>query len=103
MLVRAGFPEPEINGAILNSFGAVIAHGDMVYREYHTLIEYDGGQHRDDERQFNIDIDRLDELMEERWRVIRVNKSLMARRATLFGKVATALEQGGWHPPPSPH
>ena len=34
--------------------------------------------------------------MEEGWRVIRVNKGLMARRATLVGKVETALEQGGW-------
>jgi hypothetical protein len=95
-VMRAGFPEPEVNGAILNSLGATIAHGDLVYRKYRTILEYDGGHHREDERQFNIDIDRLDELMEEEWRVIRVNKSLMARRATLTGKIETALNRGGW-------
>jgi hypothetical protein len=97
--IRAGFPEPEVNGAIVNSLGATIAHGDLVYREYRTILEYDGGHHREDERQFNVDIDRLDQLMEEEWRVIRVNKSLMTRRATLSGKIETALNRGGWRRP----
>jgi hypothetical protein len=96
ILERAGFPEPAINGEILNSFGAVIAHGDLVYRRYRTIVEYDGGHHRTDERQFTIDIERLDQLAEERWRVIRVGRNLMWQRAVLLGKVATALESGGW-------
>ena len=96
LLQRGHFPEPEVNAPIVNAYGATIAHGDIVYREYRTILEYDGGQHREDERQYNIDIDRLDDLMEEKWRVIRVNKSLMARRATLFDKVETALRAGGW-------
>ena len=96
VVVRAGFPEPEVNGAIVNSFGATVAHGDLVFRDCRTILEYDGGHHRADERQFNIDIDRLDQLMEEEWRVIRVNKNLMARRATLLGKIETALMRGGW-------
>jgi len=99
IVVRAGFPEPEINPEIRNGFGAVIAHGDIVFREYRTIVEYDGGQHRTDERQFEIDIERLDQLMEEGWRVIRVGKSLMGRRATLFRKISIALEAGGWQPP----
>jgi hypothetical protein len=98
ILVRSGLPEPDVNGVILNSHGAEIAHGDLVFRNYRTLVEYDGGHHRTDEAQFNIDIERLDEIMEEGWRVIRVNKSLMARRATLLGKVETALKVGGWRP-----
>jgi hypothetical protein len=82
LIVRAGLPEPEVNLVICNSFGVV--------------IEYDGGQHRADERQFHIDIARLDAFMEEKWRVIRVNKSLMRQRATLLDKVRTALEAAGW-------
>jgi hypothetical protein len=95
-VLRAGFPEPEVNGVIMNSFGARIAHGHLVYRQYRTILEYDGGHHRENERQFNVDIERLDQLMEENWRVIRVNKNLMTRRATLIGKIETALAQGGW-------
>ncbi len=98
IVVRAGFPEPEVNGVIVNSFGAEIAHGDLVFRRYRTILEYEGRHHATDARQFAIDIARLDEVMEERWRVIRVDGSLMARRATLLGKLERALRHGGWTP-----
>jgi len=98
LVMLEGFPEPEVNGVILNSYGAAIAHGDLVFRAYRTILEYDGGQHRTSDTQFAIDIDRLDALMEDGWRVIRVDKYLMAKRATLLGKIETALRQGGWQP-----
>ena len=91
IVVRAGFPEPEVNGRIVNRYGATIAHGDLVFREKKVILEYEGRHHADDERQFSIDIARLDEIMEEGWRVIRVDKRLMAARATLLGKIETAL------------
>ncbi len=93
---RGGLPEPVVNHRIVNEFGAVIAHADLAFPGFRTVVEYDGGQHRTDERQFDIDIDRLDEIVESGWRVIRVNKQLMARRVVLIGKVTTALRQNGW-------
>ncbi|MES2093218.1 MAG: hypothetical protein V4531_05330 [Actinomycetota bacterium] len=96
MIVRSGLPEPIVNFEIRNQFGAVIGLGDLAYPTYRVLLEYDGGQHRSDERQFHIDISRLDAFMEEKWRVIRVNKSLMQQPSTLLGKVRTALEAAGW-------
>lgn len=98
LLVSGGLPEPSVNLPIRNEFGVVIAHGDLVYPEFRVVLEYDGGGHRLDERQFNIDIERIDEIMELGWRVIRVNKELMRRRATLLFKVETALRAGGWRP-----
>jgi hypothetical protein len=95
LVVRAGFPEPEVNGVIRNSYGAEIAHGDLVFRHQHVVLEYEGRQHSENTRQFAIDIARLDELMEERWRVIRIDKALMARPVTLFGKLDRALRDGG--------
>ena len=99
MILDAGLPEPEIDVKIVNRFGAEIANTDLGYRQYRVLIEYDGGQHREDPWQFGVDIERLDNLMEERWRVIRVDKMLMAKRATLVGKITTALMAGGWRGP----
>jgi very-short-patch-repair endonuclease len=96
ILERAGLPEPELNGAILNSQGAVIAHGDLVYRNYRVIVEYDGGQHRTDERQFDIDIERLDAVIAEGWRVIRVGRNLMRRHTVMVHTIRTALEAGGW-------
>jgi very-short-patch-repair endonuclease len=98
ILMRAGLPEPELNGAIVNKFGVTVAHSDLVFRDFLTVVEYDGGQHRLDDVQFDIDIERLDAIMAEGWRVIRVGKKLMRRRAILLPKVATALTAGGWVP-----
>ncbi len=96
IIVRAGLPEPVVNHEIVNRYGAVIGIGDLAYPEYRVLIEYDGGVHLHDERQFHRDVERLDDFMEEKWRVIRVNKALMHKRAVLIGKVRTALEDAGW-------
>ena len=97
-IVRLGLPEPEVNAPILNRFGAFIAFGDLVYRTYRVLVEYDGEQHFDDVRQYHRDIDRLDEVMEESWRVIRINKSHLRRPAVIDCKIRTALLAAGWRP-----
>ena len=84
-----------MNFAICNRFGTVIGLGDLAYPSYRVLLENDGGQHRSDERQFHIDISRLDAFLEEKWRVIRVNKSLMQQPSTSLNKVRTARQPGG--------
>lgn len=99
LLVRAGLPEPEVNCAITDRLGVKIATGDLVYRCYRVLVEYDGEQHRTDEEQYHWDVDRLDRIMEEGWRVIRINKShLRSKPASVLRKVETALRAAGWRP-----
>jgi hypothetical protein len=98
IIVRLGLPEPEVNAPILNRFGAFIAFGDLVYRTYRILVEYDGEQHFDDVRQYHRDIDPLDEVMDESWRVIRINKSHLRRPAVINYKIRTALLAAGWRP-----
>lgn len=92
LIVRAGFSEPEVNGPIVNRYGAVIAHGDLVYRDARVIVEYDGEGHLT-ARQRAIDLRRLDEIREEGWWIIQVDKQLMAARATLLGKLQTALSR----------
>jgi very-short-patch-repair endonuclease len=91
LLVRAGLPEPEVNGEIRDARGVFVAFGDLLFRAYRVLVEYDGGGHRTDERQFHRDVARLDDVMELGIRVIRVNKSLMNQPKLLIAKVARAL------------
>lgn len=98
LLVGAGLPEPEVNGTILDDGGNFVAFGDMVYREYKVLVEYDGGQHRDDEAQFHRDIDRIDALMALGWRVLRFNKSHLRDSAVIVARTREALLQRGWRP-----
>jgi len=97
LLVRAGLPEPdELNGEIRNEYGAVIAHGDLVWREARVIVEYEGDQHRADPRQFAIDIDRVGAVQSLGWTVIRVDAALFARRNILIPRLRTAL----MHAPP---
>ena len=99
LIVRDGLPEPAVNPPMLNSSGEFMAFGDLVYRKYRVLIEYDGAQHRIEEEQYHRDIDRLDDVMEEGWRVVRVNTShLTIRRAFILGKIRRALMAAGWRP-----
>lgn len=89
LLVRAGLPEPEVNGLVATARRSY--HGDLVFRNEHVVVEYDGGHHRTDESQFSIDVDRLDRIMEAGWRVIRVDRHLLRQRAELIRRVAAAV------------
>jgi len=91
LLVRSGLPEPEVNGAILDAAGRFVGFGDLLYRAERLLLEYDGGDHRRDEGQFNRDVERLDDIMETGVRVIRVNKELLANAPKLLAKVRRNL------------
>jgi len=96
LIVRAGLPEPMVNIEIVNRYGVRIAIGDLGYPEYRVLIEYDGEYHFADNAQMFRDVDRLDAVMEEGWRVIRLNKTHLNRGATVVAKVEAALRAAGW-------
>ncbi len=68
-LIRSGLPEPETNVEIV--CGAHQYFGDLVYRRWKVLVEYDGEQHRTETRQYRRDIERHDALIREGWIHIR--------------------------------
>ena len=90
LLVEAGFPEPAVNAPIVDASGRLLGHGDLVYLDQRVILEYEGSGHREAE-QFHFDIRRLDRFVEAGWRVIRVDKYLLAQPAILFDKVTRAL------------
>lgn len=92
-----GLPEPEVNGAIVDGRGRLIAYGDLVYRAHRTILEFDGDQHRTDDRQFARDLDRTDELARLGWRMVRVTrKHGPAARRAKFALVRAHLIDRGW-------
>lgn len=72
LVLRAGFPEAEPNGAIELPDGRT-THGDLVFRRFRVVLEYDGDQHRTDRRRFRGDVDRLNALAVAGWLVIRIH------------------------------
>lgn len=98
LVVRAGFPEPEVNAELVGLMGATIAHGDLVWPESRVVLEYDGRQHAENAAQFAIDIRRLDDIVEAGYRLIRVDKALLAEPGLVLPKLSRALRERGWRP-----
>jgi len=90
---RAGLPEPELNAPIRLGAGWT-THGDLVFRQYRVLLEYDGEQHREDDVQFHRDVERLNDLAADGWIVIRVGRRLPVARA--LDQLVRALRSRGW-------
>lgn len=92
--VAAGYPEPEPNGRIVLP-GGRIAFGDLVYRRYQVILEYDGEHHLEYE-QWQRDIDRLNALAAAGWLVVRVERGSDLR--AVLGYLDAALRLRGWRP-----
>ena len=98
-LAAAGLPEPEVNGEIRTPRGALVAYGDLVFRPYKVLAEYDGEQHRTDSAQYSRDVDRLDDLARLGWRTVRfTRRHRNGARLERIERVRAALVAGGWCP-----
>jgi very-short-patch-repair endonuclease len=66
---NAGLPEPGLNADVFDEHGGWLANWDFVWRERGTLAEYDGDQHRTDQRRWRSDHRRRRELTVAGWRV----------------------------------
>lgn len=98
MLMRAGLPEPEINADIVDDHGQFLARGDMVYRHWKVLVEYDGWQHERDALQRQRDHLRREALEAEGWRVIVVTIADMRQANSVARRVRHALVARGYRP-----
>ncbi|MBY0441574.1 MAG: hypothetical protein K2Q25_05475 [Mycobacteriaceae bacterium] len=98
-LIDAGFPVPQCQVPVFDTYGNFVARIDMGYRQLRIGIEYDGPQHWTDARQRNRDIDRYTALLDLGWTIIRVSSELLGyRRATFIARVAAAMHSAGWRP-----
>jgi hypothetical protein len=73
LLINAGFPRPCTQIPVLSADGRRQYYLDMGWEEIKLAVEYDGDQHRSDRAQFAYDIERLEDLDELGWVVVRVS------------------------------
>ncbi len=98
-IVEAGLPEPEVNPTMRGAPMRPPGRGDLVYRRWRVLVEYDGDHHRKSKRQFERDIGRLDDFTADGWRVVRITgTSFFLDRQGSIARVARALTERGWRP-----
>lgn len=95
-LHRAGLPEPDVNADIHDDHGQWLARGDLVYRRWKVLVEYDGWQHERNARQRQWDHLRREALEANGWRVIVVTSIDFAKPAVVALRVRQALSARGY-------
>ncbi|RVW06191.1 DUF559 domain-containing protein [Rhodococcus spongiicola] len=94
-LVDAGLPRPETQIRIRDPYGRVFARSDMGWRDWLTLVEYDGVDHWT-RRQRGLDIERQARLEAQGWTVIRVGAELLYDRpGVLVARVRDKLRRAG--------
>lgn len=92
-LHAAGLPEPEVNVDILDQKGRWLARGDLVYRRWKVLVEYDGWQHERDAAQRQWDHLRREQLEAAGWRLVVITIEDMKKPGTVVARVRQALDQ----------
>ncbi|KGI67324.1 hypothetical protein MJO55_07455 [Mycolicibacterium rufum] len=72
LLIDRGFPPPQTQIPVTDSYGNTFAYLDMGWEHLGIAVEYDGDQHRTDTHQYRWDARRLRKLADANWIVIRV-------------------------------
>lgn len=95
LLVNNGLPAPRTQLPIHDG-DRVVGWADMGWREWRTIVEYDGIQHWTDERQRTKDIERYDAFVALGWSVIRVSsEQLRTRPRSIVERVRRSLRAAG--------
>ena len=96
-LVRAGLPEPELNVRVQDRRGRLISMADLVWREYRTLIEYEGDGHRTSRTKFRSDITRGERYADGDWFPMRSHAGdVFGDPNDLIRRVSRRLRSRGW-------
>ncbi len=98
ILAAGGLPAPEVNVAV-DVHENVQVIGDLVYRDWHTVVEYEGSHHQEDRSQYNADLDRYALMRAARVSYVQVTKERIARPKTLVGEVFRTLLARGYDGP----
>ncbi|MCW2747831.1 MAG: hypothetical protein JWP10_973 [Nocardioidaceae bacterium] len=99
LLVFGRLPEPETNINILDARGRFIARGDLVYRSFKVVVEYDGWQHERDAFQRQRDHLRREALEAAGWLVIVITIEDFARPQEIVWRAYRALFSRGYRGP----
>ncbi|MBT1175857.1 hypothetical protein JS530_10175 [Bifidobacterium sp. LC6] len=99
-LAAHGVPQPAMNYAVPDaSFGSGVQMTlDLAWPEYKIAVEYDGEQHRTDQKQWSRDHDKRGMLLSHGWRIFTATATTLASddsRAEFAFRLARALSAAG--------
>ena len=91
LLIDAGLPRPQTQIPVLGVDRVPVAYLDLGWPEYLVAVEYDGGHHQTDRRQYLKDIRRLEMLERMGWIIVRVVAE--NRPAEILRRVRAAIAE----------
>jgi hypothetical protein len=95
VLVASGLPTPQPNHPVALG-GDAVAIGDLVFRPWGLVVEYEGSHHQVDRRQYNADIERFALFRDHDVPYLQVTNESLARPQTLVGTVYRRLLRLGY-------
>ena len=96
ILMREGFPEPELNLEVRDPAGELVAILDLAYRWAMTGLDYDGRHHAEDPAQFARDGVRYNALQRLGWHDIRIMAGMPKQQ--ILDDLRERLIKRGWRP-----
>ena len=96
LMVLAGLPEPVVNHIQYDAMGGWARRFDLSYPDLLLVIEYDGRQHADNDKQWDHDIDRREGLDVEGWRLVVIrSKGIYAEPHRTLQRITDAMRDQG--------
>ena len=95
----AGLPRPESNVDLCDSSGVFLGCGDLVYRLWKLLVEYEGGQHFTDARQIASDVDRFARFRQDGWSYTQITKRHLGLPTSMVRRIHQDLVRCGYDGP----
>ncbi len=99
VVVFAGLPRPDVNVEVRDAAGTLVGIGDLVYRLWRLVVEYEGRQHALDIQQFARDIDRYAGFRRIGWDYQQVTNERLARPRSLVLALHDHLVHRGYDGP----
>jgi hypothetical protein len=109
MFVRAGLPEPELNGSVYTARGKLIGMADVLWREWRVAGEYQGSAfhsspeqkraNRRRRKRFRADGIRVGWIWADDMRTVDARKACVVRFAGLLGIPEYELDLNACEPP----
>lgn len=99
VIVFSGLPRPEVNVEVRDDAGTLVGIGDLVYRLWRLVVEYEGRQHALDVHQFARDIDRYGGFRRLGWDYYQVTNERLARPRAMVMSLYEQLTERGYDGP----
>jgi len=91
----SGLPAPEVNGTVPVGEDVIVI-GDLVYRRWSVVVEYEGVQHQADRDQYRSDIERYSLLRAAGLVYVQATHEKLKAAKTLVGETFRALVSQGY-------